>query len=183
MDIINQNREKFEKSIEHFQNEIKNIRTGRATPSLVENIMVDFYGTKTPIIQLASISTPDPKSIVIQPWDSNATKEIEKAIQASNIGINPVNEGNILRLPIPPMTEERRKELVKVLHQKVESVKVSIKQTREEIWKELKNMEKEKTISEDDLFGQQKDLQKVIDKYNDSIQEQSESKEKEIMTI
>lgn len=183
MSIIDDYKKDFEKTIEFLKQEMTNIRTGRATPSLVENLMVDCYGTKTPLIQLASITVPDPKSIVIQPWDKNSLKDIEKAIQGAQLGLNPVNEGNVVRLPIPPLTEERRKELAKLVHQKIESGKVRIRQTREEIWKNLKNAEKEGEISEDDLFGQQKDLQKIVDDYNKKIQEISEVKEKEIMTI
>jgi len=183
MSIVDDHKKDFEKTIEFLKQEINNIRTGRATPSLVENLMVDCYGTKTPLIQLASINVPDPKSIIIQPWDKNSLKDIEKAIQSSQLGLNPVNEGNVIRLPIPPLTEERRKELVKFVHQKIESGKIKIRQTREEIWKNLKNAEKEGKISEDDLFGQQKELQEIVDEYNEKIQEISEAKEKEIMTI
>jgi len=183
MSIVDDHKKDFEKTIEFLKQELTNIRTGRATPSLVENLMVDCYGTKTPLIQLASINVPDPKSIIIQPWDKNSLKDIEKAIQSSQLGLNPVNEGNVIRLPIPPLTEERRKELVKFVHQKIESGKIKIRQTREEIWKNLKNAEKEGKISEDDLFGQQKELQEIVDEYNEKIQEISEAKEKEIMTI
>jgi len=183
MSIVDDHKKDFEKTIEFLKQELTNIRTGRATPSLVENLMVDCYGTKTPLIQLASINVPDPKSIIIQPWDKNSLKDIEKAIQSSQLGFNPVNEGNVIRLPIPPLTEERRKELVKFVHQKIESGKIKIRQTREEIWKNLKNAEKEGKISEDDLFGQQKELQEIVDEYNEKIQEISEAKEKEIMTI
>jgi len=183
MDIISGKKPEFEKSIQFLKNELVCIRTGRATPSLVEHIMVDYYNNKTPLIQLASIMVPDSKTIVIQPWDRNSSKDIEKAIQASALGLSPVNEGNIIRLVIPPLSEERRQELTKLVHQKLEQTRVSIRNTREEIWKHLKTQEKDGKISEDEMFKQQKELQKVVDGYNDKIQEIGEIKEKEIMTI
>lgn len=183
MSIIQAKKPNFEKAVEHLKNELNSIRTGRATPTLVENLIVDYYGTKTPLIQLASISIPDPKSIVIQPWDRNSTKDIEKAIQISSLGINPVNEGTIIRIVIPPLTEERRGELVKLANKKTEEAKISIRNIREEMWKELKNQEKEGKISEDELFLTQKELQKIVDEFNEKIKEISEKKEEEINTI
>lgn len=183
MTILDDKNFKFTDAIEHLKKELTHIRTGRANPSLVENIMVDYYGTKTPLNQMANISVPDPKSLVIQPWDANIIKEIEKAIQNSDLGLNPVNEGNQLRLPIPALTEERRKELAKVVGDKVETSKVTIRNIREEIWKELKEMKNDGKISEDDMFAQQKELQKEVDEKNKELKEIGESKEKEILTL
>ncbi len=174
---------RFDEALAHLKGELSNIRTGRAHPGLVENIKVDYYGTMTPILQIASISAPDSHSLVIQPWDQNATKEVEKAIIASDLGFNPVNEGHAIRIPIPPLTEERRNELVKLMHEKVESARVSIRTIREDIWKEIKHAKTEREITEDDQFQYQKELQDVVDEYNDSIKALADTKEKEIMTI
>jgi len=183
MTILDDKKIKFTDAIEHLKKELTQIRTGRANPSLVENIMVDCYGTKTPLNQMANISVPDPKSLVIQPWDTNIIKEVEKSIQNSDLGLNPVNEGNQLRLPIPALTEERRKELAKVVGDKVETSKITIRNIREEIWKELKEMKNDGKISEDDMFAQQKELQKEVDEKNNEIKEIGENKEKEILTL
>jgi len=183
MNLIEDKKNDFEKTIEFLKNELSIIRTGRATPSLVENIIIDYYNTKTPLIQLASIVVPDPKTIVIQPWDRNSIKDIEKAIQISSLGLSPINDGSIIRLIIPPLSEDRRKELTKIAHQKIENGRVSIRNIREEIWKQLKKEEKDGKISEDDMFIQQKELQKIVDEYNEKIKEIGNSKEEEIMTI
>lgn len=183
MSFVEENKSNFEKPIQFLKNELAGIRTGRANPSLVENLLVDYYNTKTPLIQLASISVPEAKTIIIQPWDRNSIKDIEKAIQTSSLGLTPINDGHILRLVIPPLSEERRKEIIKLVHQKIENAKVSFRNIREEIWKELKKQEKEGKITEDDLFRQQKELQKIVDEYNEKIKKLGENKEEEIMTI
>ncbi|MFA5134659.1 MAG: ribosome recycling factor [Patescibacteria group bacterium] len=183
MSIIEDKKLQFEKAIDHLKNELDTIRTGRANPSLVEKIPVEYYGTKTPMQQLATISIPDAKSILIQPWDKNALKEIEKAIQNSQLGLNPVNEGTFLRLPIPPLTEDRRKELSKVANQKTEESRITIRNIREDIWRTIKDQKTKGEISEDDMYLQQKELQKIVDKYNTSAKELGEEKEKEIMTL
>ncbi len=183
MNIIESKKEQFKDAINHLKKELQGIRSGRATPALVDNIMVDYYGTKTPLPQLATISAPDPRSIVIQPWDKNVSSDIEKGIRASSLDINPVNEGDQIRLPIPPLTEERRKELVKTVNQKVEQTKISIRNVREDIGKEIKHQKSEGKISEDDMYAQQKELQRVVDEYNQLIEEIAEKKEKEIMSV
>jgi len=181
--IVDEKKYKFDSAFQHAKNELINIRTGRANPSLVENLLVEYYGVKTPLLQLASISAPDPRSILIQPWDKNALKDIEKALQTSPLGIHPINEGNAIRLPIPALTEDRRKELVKVVHQKIEDAKISNRNIREEIWKHLKEQKTKSEISEDDMYAQQKKLQEIIDDYNKQLNELGEKKETEIMTI
>lgn len=183
MTLIDDKKYQFDDAVQHLKGELNSIRTGRATPSLVESLTVDYYGAKTPLQQLAAIAAPDPRSLLIQPWDKNSTKDIEKAIQASPLGLNPVNEGNAIRLPIPSLTEERRKELVKIVHQKVEGTKVSIRNIREEMWRTIKEQKKQGRFSEDEMFLHQKELQKMIDQYNGNIRELGEAKEKEIMTI
>jgi len=183
MSSVSEKKDQFEKTIIHLKDELSTIRTGRSNPSLVENIKVEYYGTKTPLSQVASISAPDPQSIVVQPWDKNALQDIEAALRNSDLGLNPVVESNIIRLPIPPLTEERRVELAKVVNQKVENARISIRNVREEIWKELKEQKNNSEISEDDMFGQQKDLQLIVDEYNEKVKEIGQQKNNEIMTI
>lgn len=183
MNIIEEKKLKFTNAINHLTEQFKQIRTGRANSGLIENLMVESYGSLTPLQQLANISVPDSRSIVIQPWDKNIIKDIEKAIQSSNLGLTPINEGQIIRLPIPQLTEERRKELSKIVHEKSEEARISIRNIREEIWKSLKDQKNDGKISEDEMFKLQKELQKIIDDNNDSIKVLSEKKENEIMTI
>jgi ribosome recycling factor len=183
LDLIDKKRADFQKVVEHLKSELMTLRTGRAQSSLVEHIEVDYYGVRTPLIQLAQIAVPEPRMITIQPYDKNAIKEIEKAIQASNIGINPSNDGVFVRLVIPQMTEERRKELVKVVSQIAEKARVSVRNIREEVWKEIQKMEKDGKISEDDKVRGKEDLQKLVDKYNEEIKKLADTKEKEVMTI
>jgi len=173
----------FAKIIDHLKNELATLRTGRANASLVENINVEYYGATAPLMTIAQITVPEPRSIAIQPYDKNALKDIEKAIQTSNLGINPVNDGSFIRLTIPQMTEERRKDLVKVVNQMTEKSRVSIRNIREEIWKDMQKQEKDGKISEDDLRTGKDDLQKVVDKFNDEIKKIAEMKEQEVLTI
>lgn len=174
---------KAKKAIEHLSAELSQIRTGRATPTLVENINVECYGSQSPLVQLATITAPEPTSLLIQPWDKSVLKDIEKAIQSSNIGIQPVNEGQQIRISIPPLTEEKRKELMKIVNGKVEEAKISVRAVREGALKELKNNEKEGLISEDECFSDQKEFQKETDASIKSIEKIYEKKEKEILTI
>ena len=174
-------KEKLNKVIEHFKNEITVLRTGRATPALVEDLAVDYYGTKTPLKALASISTPDPKQILIQPWDKGALQPIEKAIQSSQLGLNPIVDGVYVRLNLPQLTEERRKDLTKILGQKAEEAKISVRKAREEALKEVEEQEKKKEISEDEKFRKKSEAQKTVDETNKKIEEIVSAKEKEIM--
>ena len=175
---------KFEKTIEFLINELNQIRTGRAHPSLVENIQVEAYNAKTPLIQLASISVPEPRQILIQPWDKSVIKDIERAIQASNLDLNPIiDSDNLIRINIPSLNEERRQSLIKLVDQKLEEAKVSIRNGREEIIKNWRSLEKKGEISEDDLFANQKEMQKIVDQYNVQIKEVGEKKSQEILTI
>ena len=182
-DLITKKESEFAKAVEHLKSELSTLRTGRASAGLVENIIVDFYGTATPLMHMAQISIPEPRMIAIQPYDKNSLKDIEKAIQASNIGINPVNDGSYIRLTIPQMTEERRKDLVKIVSQTGEKARVSVRNIREEIWREIQNMEKDGQMSEDDKISGKEDLQKMVDKFNDEIKKLADAKEKEVLTI
>lgn len=173
----------FNKGIEHLKKDLQSLRSGRATPALVENIQVDSYSVKTPIIQLANIHTPEFRLLVIEPWDKTLIKDIEKAINDAGINLSPTNDGNVIRIKIPPMTEESRKEIVKILHQKLEEARIVVRHTREEIMKELKNEKETGKIGEDDYFSQQKKIQEKVDYYNNIIKELGDKKEEEIMTV
>lgn len=181
--LISEKKSDLEKALEHLNFELGKLRTGRATPSLVEDIKVDYYGNKTPLKQVASINVPEPRQITIQPWDRGAIVPIESAIRESDLGLNPINDGILIRLNIPSLTEERRRDLVKVLNGKVEESRISIRNIREEIWKEIQELEKSGQIGEDDKFRAKDRLQAVVDEYNKKIEETREKKEKEIMTV
>lgn len=181
--MISKKEPEFAKAVEHLKTELKTLRTGRASSQLVENLQVEYYGAPTALIQIAQITVPEARTITIQPYDKSALKDIEKAIQSSNLGINPVNDGAYIRLTIPAMTEERRKELVKVVSQLAEKARVAVRNIREEIWKEIQKMEKDGKISEDEKMRAKDDMQKVVDKYNDEIKKIVDTKEQEVMTI
>ncbi|MFH1836501.1 MAG: ribosome recycling factor [Candidatus Omnitrophota bacterium] len=178
--IIKETEKKMRMAVDSIKHQFSTIRTGRAHPSLVEGVKVDYYGTKTPIKQLASISTPEPRSIVIQPWDKASMEMIEKAIMASEIGITPTNDGKLIRLTMPQLTQERRDELIKVLHRIAEEGKVSIRNTRHHANDEAAKMEKEKKMTEDDKFETKDKVQKITNEYTKNIEEVLEEKEKEI---
>ena len=173
----------FDKVIEHFKHEMSGLRTGRASANLVDGIMVESYGQKMPISHMASINIPDAKTIAIQAWDKSNLAAIEKAIAAANIGINPVNDGILIRLSIPPMTEERRKEMVKMLGRLVEQARISVRNVREDAVKGIKREEDDNTLTSDDVEVVKDKVQQEVDKYNLQIKELAELKEKEIMTI
>jgi len=182
-EVISEKRKDLDKAIEHFQFELGKLRTGRATPSLVEDMMVDYYGSRTSLKQIASINAPEPRQITIQPWDRGAIGPIENAIRESGLGINPVNDGILIRLIIPALTEERRKELVKVLNGKAEECRIALRNVREDVLKEVQAMEKDGKISEDDKFRAKEKIQGAIDEYNKKTEEIREKKEKDIMTV
>ena len=171
------------KTVEALQNQFSAIRAGRANPSILDQIKVEYYGTPTPINQIASISTPDPRTLVIQPWDAASLKLIEKALNTSDLGINPANDGRVLRLIFPQPTEERRKELVKQVHKYAEEGKVSIRNVRRDAVESFKAQKKKGEITEDDLTDTEKDLQKLTDKYVAEIDKVAAKKESEIKEI
>ena len=175
--------QKFESAVQHLKQELSSLRIGRASASLVENITIDSYGQRTALLHIASIMIPDPKTIAIQPWDKSNLLAIEKAIQASNLGLNPNNDGNIIRLNIPAMTEERRKEMAKTVGQLAETARISVRNIREDIVKELKRQEDASTLTKDQVEDQRNELQEHVDKYNSTIKELAAAKEKEVMTI
>lgn len=183
MSIVDQNKEEFNKAIEHLKHDISSLRTGRATPALVEDVQVEAYGVKQPLKAVASISVQDAKTLVVSPWDKSVLQAIESAIRLSPIGLNPVNDGKIIRLPLPELSQERRQDLIKVLHQKLELSRVAVRQIREDVRKEIDSQEKNKEISEDDKYKFQDDLEKLVKEFNDKIKLVGEDKEKEINTI
>jgi len=183
MSIVSEYKSEFQKAIDFYKSDINSLRTGRANAAVVENILVDAYGAKMPVKGLASINIPEARTIVIEPWDKGLIKEMEKAIRLEGTGLNPSNEGNILRLTLPQMTEEARKELIKVLGQKSEAARVQVRKLREEIKEMVIEMEKSKEIGEDERYNLQDELEKVTGEFNDKIMAMREEKEKEIMTI
>jgi ribosome recycling factor len=159
------------------------IRTGRASPALVEKLPVEYYGAPTPLMQLASISVPEPRSLMIKPFDPSTLKEIERAIQASDLGLNPGNDGKSIHLNLPPLTEERRRELVKHMHARLEEARIAVRNIRRDLHNDLRDFEKEKLISEDDLERGENDLQKLTDRFIEDIAKHGQTKEKEIMEV
>lgn len=180
---IEKYKNEFDNSFKFLKKEVSSLRIGRASPALVENIHVDSYGVKTPIVQLASIATPDARSITIQPWDKSIIKNIEKGIIEANIGINPVNEGNIIRITMPHLTQEDREKLVKILQQKVEQGRIKIRLVRDKVRDDILGAEKNKNITEDDKYDFLKEIDEFTKKQNDTIEEFSKIKQKEIMSI
>jgi len=170
-------------AVEHIRTEFAGLRSGRASTALVDNIKVDYYGTSTPLNQVANISVPEPRLIVIQPWDKNLTKDIEKAIMASDLGLNPNNDGILLRIPIPALTEERRKDLVRLVHKLAEEGRVSIRNVRRDANDHIKKGEKEHEISEDNSKRAMENVQEITDKYIKQVDDLVAIKEKEIMTV
>ena len=164
-------------------NEMASVRAGRANPAVLNGIKVDYYGTPTPIAQIASVSVPEAHSIVIQPWDASALKDIEKAINMSDLGINPANDGKSIRLNFPPLTEERRKEFVKEVRKMSENAKVAVRNLRRDCVDKYKDMKKKSEITEDDLKTCEKDVQDLTDKFIKEIDTHTAAKEKEIMTV
>lgn len=181
--IINRIKPELEKAIGRFKEEMGTLRTGRATPALVETVEVECYGSRQPLKQLAVINAPEPRLLTVQPWDMSIVKEIEKAISSSRSGLSVTGAGEIIRISIPPLNEESRKELVRNLKQKMEASRISIRGLREQVWKELQDGERAGTIRQDDKFRGKEELQKLIDEYNKKIDDWGDSKEKEIMTV
>ena len=174
---------KMDRAVHAFKRDLTQLRTGRATPALVENIDVDYYGSMTPLKQIASISAPDARAIMIQPWDSAAMREIEKSLQTSDMGFNPSNDGTTITVPIPPLTQERRQEMVKLLKGKMEDGKISVRNVRRDGLESLRKLEKEKSISQDDGRRAQDQLQKTTDGHTKLIDETGSAKEAEILQV
>jgi ribosome recycling factor len=179
--IFGEAQKKMEGVVNFFKKEVGNLRAGRASLSLLEGITVEYYGSKMPVNQIATITIPQPQLIVIQPWDKNFIGEITKTIQSSNLGLNPISDANTIKISIPPISEERRKELVKILNKMGEEAKVEIREIRRKANEELKKGEKEKTVSEDDMYKGIDEIQKITDKAIKEIDDKTEEKSREIM--
>ncbi len=182
-EVMSETEKKMEKSLKATREDLNTIRTGRARPSLVENIMANNYGVATPIQQMAKVVAPEARLIVIEPWDKNVLENIEKAIMSANLGLNPNNDGNVIRINIPQLTEERRKELVKVLHEKAEKGHIAIRSIRRENNELLKELEDAGDISEDNLHRGLENIQELTDKYINKIDTMTKNKEEEIMEV
>jgi ribosome recycling factor len=172
---------RMKKSVEHLQHELSRIRTGRATPALLDVVKIDYYGSMVPLNQASSITAPEPRLLVIQPWEKRLIGEIEKAILQSDLGLNPTNDGNVVRVPIPELSEERRQDLLKLIKKFCEETRVAIRNIRRDANDHVKNLEKDHEISEDESHKVQDDIQKLTDEYVGKVDEHYNSKEKEIL--
>lgn len=183
LDIHKEAEKKMKRTIAVYQEELQGIRAGRANPALLDKITVDYYGTNTPLNQVASVSAPEPRLLVIKPWDVNLIPAIEKEILKSDLGLNPSNDGKLIRLPIPMLTEERRKELVKLVRKNAENAKIAIRNTRRESNDTIKKMEKDKEISEDERKLAEDEMQKITDRFIEEIDKITDKKEEELLEI
>ncbi len=182
-DIFSDVEHRMKMAIEALRRDLATVRTGRASPTLVEGLKVDYYNTPTPLNQIASIHATDPRTLTIQPWERKMLAEIEKAIQKSDLGLNPNNDGQVIRLVIPPLTEERRRDLVKIVHKKMDEGKVAVRNCRRDAHDRLREQEKKKEISEDELKRATERLQKLTDRYIEEIEKVGHAKETEIMEV
>lgn len=182
-EVLAETRRKMDKVLESMARDLSRVRTGRASVALLEGIKVDCYGTTMPLSQVASLAAPESRLLTIQPWDTSVMGDIEKAILKSDLGLNPANDGKIIRLPIPALTTERRKELVKMVKKMEEEAKVALRNIRREANEDFKEMKKEKLLAEDDAHRGTEDVQKITDEYSKKVEAQAADKEKEIMSF
>jgi ribosome recycling factor len=182
-DILNSAESRMRGAIQVLHDDLAAIRTGRASPGLVEKLQVEYYGTPTALMQLASISVPEPRTLTIKPFDPSTLKVIEKTIQASDLGLNPNNDGKVIHLNLPPLTEDRRRDLVKHVHHRLEESRVAVRNIRRDIHNDMREFEKEKLVSEDELKRGEDDLQKLTDRFIEEIAKLGERKEAEIMEV
>ena len=182
-DVLAEAMERMDKAVAHTQTEFASVRTGRATPALVERLKVDYYGTEVPLQQLAGFSVPEPRTLMIQPYDKGSIQAIEKSLQASDLGITPSNDGAVIRLAFPPLTEERRKDLIKIVHQRGEEGRVAVRNIRRHSKEELERLERDAAISEDELSRAEKELQKLTDQHVAEVDVIVAHKEQELKEI
>lgn len=182
-DVLSDAERRMKKTVEHVRDDFASVRTGKASASLLNRVMVDYYGQSTPLNQIASIAVPEPTLMVVSPYDKSVIGDVEKAILQSELGLNPVNDGNVIRLPIPKLTEERRKELTKLVRAKAEEGRVAIRNIRRDAIEELRAFEKESEITKDDLHRGTEEVQKLTDKYIKETDEMLKVKEKELMEV
>ncbi len=182
-DLLKDAESRMNGAIQSLTDDLASVRTGRASPALVEKLPVEYYGTPTPLMQLASISVPEPRSLMIKPFDGGSLKDIEKAIRNSDLGLNPNNDGKSIHLNLPPLNEERRRDLVKHVHHRLEEARIAVRNIRRDLHNDLREFEKEKLITEDDLKRGEDDLQKLTDKFVEEINKLGQHKEKDIMEV
>jgi ribosome recycling factor len=182
-DVLKDLEKRMKISLEHFRKDLGKLRTGRANLSIFEDIKVEYYGVLTPVNQMAKIGVPDPSLITVQPYDTSLLELIDKAVKAADLGLNPINDGKVLKIPIPPLDEERRREIVKKVKKMLEDEKTALRNMRRESKEFIEELEKEKEITEDDKFKGLDELQKIIDDYTEKIEDAAAAKEKEIMQI
>jgi ribosome recycling factor len=182
-DVFKELEKKMKISIEHFRKELSKLRTGRANLNIFEDIKVEYYGTLTPVNQLTTLGVPDPTLITIQPWDISLLDAIDKAIRSADLGLNPINDGKVLKVPIPPLDQERRKEIAKGIRKMLEDEKTALRVMRRESKEQIEKLEKDKKITEDDKFMGLEKLQKITDEYTKKIEEMATAKEKEILQM
>lgn len=182
-DILKDAETRMQGAIHSLTDDLATIRTGRASPALVERLHVEYYGSPTPLMQLASISIPEPRSIMIKPFDPSTLKDIERAIRTSDLGLNPNSDGKSIHLNLPPLTEERRRDLVKHMHARLEESRVAIRNIRRDLHNDMRDFEKEKLITEDELRRGEEDLQKLTDRFVEDVNKHGQTKEKEIMEV
>jgi len=182
-DILKDAEARMQAAVQSLDDDLAGIRTGRATPALVEKLSIEYYGTPTPLMQLAAISVPETRSLLIKPFDPSSLKAIERAILASDLGLTPNNDGKQIRLNLPALTEERRRELVKVVHHRLEDCRVAVRNIRRDLHNDMRDFEKEKLISEDDLSRGEEELQKATDRWIEEINKRGHKKEQEIMEV
>lgn len=182
-DVFTSHEDRMKKSVDSLKREYSALRAGRATPALLDRVMIEYYGTPTPVNQVANVSVPEPRMITIQPWDKGMLKDIEKAIMKSDLGLNPNSDGSVIRLNLPQLTQERRTELAKTIHKKAEEAKVAVRNIRRDANDAIKKLEKDKLITEDEQKKAQDEMQKMIDKYVKEIDNVMAAKEKEIMEV
>ena len=182
-DILADAEHRMRSAIQVLHDDLAAIRTGRASPGLVERLQIEYYGTPTPLMQLASISVPEPRTLTIKPFDQTTLKVIEKAIQSSDLGLNPNSDGKVIHLNLPPLNEERRRELVKHVHHRLEEARIAVRNIRRDSQNDMRDFEKEKLITEDDLKRGEEDLQKLTDRFVEEIAQHGKNKEMEIMEV
>ncbi len=183
MPSISQAREHMDKALDAMRREFTTVRTGKASPALLDTVRVDAYGSKMPLNQVANVSAPEPRLLIVQPWDKGLMTAVEKAIKSAELGLNPSSDGNILRVPIPALTEERRKEMVKTLHRMAEEGRVAVRHARQEANKDLKRRETEGEISEDDARREMEQVQKLTDDYIHKVEQLVKAREAEVMEV
>ncbi|WP_138431731.1 ribosome recycling factor [Fodinibius saliphilus] len=181
--IIKSADQQMDRAVKHYRKELSHIRAGKAQPSILDGIKVDYYGSQTPLNQLANVSAPEARLLTVQPFDKSALEEIEKAIMSSGLGLNPNNDGNIIRIPLPILSEERRKELVKRVNELAEEARISIRNTRRDANEEIEKTVKNESLPEDSLYEAEEEIQSITDNHTEQVGELSDKKEEEIMTV